>query len=103
MESMRPDEKKPYDGMMGMVVPPTSDSDATRTYVSGWSSPTLGPRSGSPAERKPVEWKRPTIRPLARLGELTTPTTISASTPEGHASDISELRRLLAVQPNQSG
>jgi len=40
----------------------------------------------------PTKWSRPTIRPLFRLGELTTPTTFSASSPDRHRSDISELR-----------
>jgi hypothetical protein len=31
------------------------------------------------------------MRPISRLGELTTPTTFSASTPERHMSDISEI------------
>lgn len=42
-------------------------------------------------ERSRGQWRRPTIKPLTRLGERTTPTTISASSPERHASDITEL------------
>ena len=41
----------------------------------------------------PTSWSRPTIRPLPRLGELTTPTTFSASSPDRHGSDISEMRK----------
>jgi len=37
-------------------------------------------------------WEPPFMRPISRLGELTTPTTFSASTPERHMSDISELK-----------
>lgn len=45
------------------------------------------------AEKK-KPWKRPVISHLARLGELTTPTTISASSPEKHKSSIQELADL---------
>ena len=41
------------------------------------------------------EWVSPIIRPLVRLGELTTPTSISASSPERHTFDIAELKKLL--------
>ncbi len=34
------------------------------------------------------EWHRPTIKPLVRLGEQTTPTTISASSPDKHKPNI---------------
>jgi hypothetical protein len=40
----------------------------------------------------PTNWSRPTVRPLFRLGELTTPTTFSASSPDRHGSDITELK-----------
>lgn len=43
-------------------------------------------------EGAPTKWSRPTIRPLFRLGELTTPTTFSASSPDRHGSDISEMK-----------
>ena len=39
-----------------------------------------------------LAWVKPSIRPLFKLGEQTTPTTYSASSPEKHKSDISELR-----------
>ncbi|MGC9969782.1 MAG: hypothetical protein ABSE56_04250 [Bryobacteraceae bacterium] len=35
------------------------------------------------------------IRPLSRLGERTAPTTVSASSPELHASDLTDLEALL--------
>ncbi len=38
-------------------------------------------------------WECPLIRPISRLGEMTTPTTFSASTPERHSSDITEMSR----------
>jgi len=44
-------------------------------------------------EGAPTKWSPPTIRPLFRLGEMTTPTTFSASSPDRHKSDISELRK----------
>jgi hypothetical protein len=40
----------------------------------------------------PTKWSRPTIRPLFRVGELTTPTTFSASSPDRHGSNIEEMR-----------
>ena len=43
-------------------------------------------------DEAPKEWERPSIKPLFRLGELTTPTTFSASSPDRHTSDISELK-----------
>jgi len=39
-----------------------------------------------------IGWERPFIRPISKLGEMTTPTTLSASTPERHVSNISEMR-----------
>lgn len=50
----------------------------------------------------PKKWRRPTIRPLFRLGELTTPTTFSASSPDRHRSDISELRGGHEVLPTST-
>lgn len=54
---------------------------------------TIAGGDSSPPERhlRAGKWEPPKIRPLPRLGELTTPTTFSASTPEQHRSDISEL------------
>lgn len=43
------------------------------------------------------EWRRPTIRPLLRLGEQTWPTTISASSPDRHKQCIDELHGIPAV------
>ena len=40
----------------------------------------------------PKIWSKPIIRPLFRLGEQTTPTTFSASNPDKHSSDISEMK-----------
>ncbi len=41
-------------------------------------------------------WETPTIRPLFALGQLTTPTTYSASSPDKHSGSIEELQGLLA-------
>lgn len=45
----------------------------------------------------PETWEPPTIHPLSSLGEQTAPTTISASSPEKHISDISDLLELLKL------
>jgi hypothetical protein len=45
-------------------------------------------------EGVPTKWSKPYLRPLFRLGELTTPTTFSASSPDRHGSDIEELRSI---------
>lgn len=42
--------------------------------------------------RQRLTWERPLLKPLPRLGELTTPTTFSASSPDRHGSDIGEFR-----------
>jgi hypothetical protein len=44
-------------------------------------------------------WEPPTITPLPRLGERTTPTTISASSPKMHTSDLSDIRDILDSLP----
>lgn len=43
-------------------------------------------------ERK--RWEPPAIRPLPRLSERNTPTIVSASSPDQHTSDLSDVERL---------